>query len=483
VTGLAERLRLYAVTDSRWVGDPSRLPEQVAEAIAGGATAVQFREKERDGGARLLAVAREIAELCRRSGVPFIVNDSLRLAVDSLAAGLHVGQKDGDIAEIARRLPASLILGVSVSTVREALLAEAAGADYLGVGAVFPTGTKADAEPVSKETLKAICRAVTVPVVAIGGITPETVPALAGTGIAGVAAISALFARPDRVAENTARVRTAVEGVRLESRRGITALSVAGSDPVGGAGIQGDLKTFHAHGVHGMAVITSVIAQNTEGVLSASAVDGTLVAEQLEAVFSDIPPDAVKIGLVPNRESALAVGRALDRWKPAAVVADPVFAASSGHRLALGDIETYRDVFLTVLAPRARLVTPNIPEAALLTGQPVITRSDMVRAAVRIRDLSGGGTDVLIKGGHLSGGNSAVDCLAGDGGIAWFDLPRLEGPAPRGTGCALSASLAVNLARGAPVELAVSLAKAALARRIASAAPYGAGAPILGRGF
>ena len=191
-----DQLRLYAVTDSRWLGEGETLSSRVAAAIRGGATFVQLREKEMQGE-KLLSLAREIGALCRGMGVPFVVDDDAEIAALAGADGVHVGQSDESAAEARRRIGPDKILGVSAQTVEQALEAERNGADYLGVGAVFPTGSKDDADAVSLDTLKAICNAVHIPVVAIGGIGIKNVVALRGTGISGVAVISALVARED----------------------------------------------------------------------------------------------------------------------------------------------------------------------------------------------------------------------------------------------------------------------------------------------
>lgn len=188
-------LRLYAVTDRAWTGAHPLL-WQAEEALKGGATCLQLREKALDDAA-FLDEARALGALCRRYGVPFIVNDNVAVAVESGADGVHVGQSDMAAGDVRARIGADKILGVSAETVEQALLAQRAGADYLGVGAVFPTATKADADAVSRETLTEICRAVSIPVVAIGGITRENLPQLAGTGAAGAALVSAIFGSPD----------------------------------------------------------------------------------------------------------------------------------------------------------------------------------------------------------------------------------------------------------------------------------------------
>ena len=188
-------MRLYAVTDRAWVGQGT-LGDQVEQALRGGVTCVQLREKSL-GVPAILVEAEEIGALCRSYGVPFLINDRVEIALQCGADGVHVGQKDRAAREVRRLLGPNRILGVSARTVEQAVQAERDGADYLGVGAVFSTSTKADAMPVSDETLQAICRAVSIPVVAIGGIQRENLLSLAGSGVDGVALVSAIFAAPD----------------------------------------------------------------------------------------------------------------------------------------------------------------------------------------------------------------------------------------------------------------------------------------------
>lgn len=186
---------LYAVTDRHWLNGES-LYSQVEKALKGGATFVQLREKNLDS-AHFLEEAKEIKELCRQYGVPFVINDNVEIALAMDADGVHVGQSDMEAGDVRRKLGADKLIGVSAQTVEQALLAQERGADYLGVGAVFPTGSKADAVEVGHDTLKAICEAVTIPVVAIGGITRDNVAELKGSGISGIAVISAIFAQKD----------------------------------------------------------------------------------------------------------------------------------------------------------------------------------------------------------------------------------------------------------------------------------------------
>lgn len=188
-------IRLYAVTDRTWLNDGT-LEAQVADAIAGGAGIVQLREKVMDNEA-FLAEARWFVPLCRRLGAVSIINDSVEIALASGADGIHVGQEDMAAAKARAALGPEKIVGVSVHNVAEALAAQAAGADYLGVGAAFASHTKAEAKPLSKETIRAVASAVHIPIVAIGGIKADNISELSGCGLDGVAVVSALFAQPD----------------------------------------------------------------------------------------------------------------------------------------------------------------------------------------------------------------------------------------------------------------------------------------------
>lgn len=191
----AEMLRLYAVTDRAWVGKLT-LPQQVEAALKGGATCVQLREKNL-ADSSILAEAREISALCKQYRVPFILNDNVALAAQCGADGVHLGQEDMDPAQARRILGPDAIIGVSAHNVAEAKAAVAAGADYLGCGAMFATTTKTNVTALPKETLRAICAAVGVPVVAIGGISKQNLLSLAHCGEAGVALVSAIFAAED----------------------------------------------------------------------------------------------------------------------------------------------------------------------------------------------------------------------------------------------------------------------------------------------
>lgn len=191
----SEDLLVYAVTDRSWLHGEN-LYSQVEKAIKGGATFIQLREKEL-GEEQFLNEAMEIKELCKRYHVPFVINDNVELALKVEADGVHVGQSDMEAGNVREKLGKDKIIGVSTQTVEQALLAEKQGADYLGVGAVFPTGTKLDAVEVGYDRLQEICNAVHIPVVAIGGITRENIIQLKGSGVSGVAVVSAIFASKD----------------------------------------------------------------------------------------------------------------------------------------------------------------------------------------------------------------------------------------------------------------------------------------------
>ena len=202
-------LLLYAVTDRHWLEKRS-LKEVVKESLDGGVTFVQLREKTLEDD-KFLEEAKELKQLCKEYDVPFVINDNVDIAIAMDADGVHVGQSDMEAGNVREKLGPDKIIGVSAQTVEQAILAEKRGADYLGVGAVFPTGSKDDAVEVSHETLKAICEAVSIPVIAIGGISVNNVSELAGSGIVGIAVISAIYAAKD--------IKKAAEDLKAETAR------------------------------------------------------------------------------------------------------------------------------------------------------------------------------------------------------------------------------------------------------------------------
>lgn len=248
-----------------------------------------------------------------------------------------------------------------------------------------------------------------------------------------------------------------------------TALTIAGSDSGGGAGIQADLKTFAAHGVFGTSAITAVTAQNTQGVRAWQAIPADLVVAQIEAVVSDIGAGAVKVGMLANAATAAAVARAIADLRLPNVVVDPVMIAKGGARLVEEDAVQVlrRDVL-----PRAAVVTPNIPEAEVLAGRRIQSVEDM-RAAGR-QLLALGPAVVLVKGGHLDGPDSIdVVCTA----ERTFEVrgPRILTRNTHGTGCTLSSAIAAQLASGAPIEVAIQEARTYLEGAIVHAPAIGGG--------
>ena len=217
-------LLLYAVTDRSWLNGET-LYSQVEKALEGGATFVQLREKHLDHDA-FLQEAKEIKELCAKYQVPFVLDDDVELALEVGADGVHVGQSDMEAGDVRAKLGEDKIVGVSAQTVEQALLAQERGADYLGVGAVFPTSSKDDAVEVDHEMVKAICEAVDIPVIAIGGITKDNVQELSGCGLCGIAVISAIFAKPD-IKKTTEELKAACEKI---SANGVTPWFLAGSE-------------------------------------------------------------------------------------------------------------------------------------------------------------------------------------------------------------------------------------------------------------
>ena len=207
-------LLLYAVTDRRWLADGETLYQVVEQAIDGGVTFVQLREKELAKDL-FLEEAKEIKKLCNARKIPFVINDSVDIALAMDADGVHVGQSDMEAGDVRAKLGPDKIIGVTAKTVEQAVLAQERGADYLGVGAVFHTDSKADAKEISFDTLKDICRAVSIPVIAIGGITEENVRELAGSGICGIAVISAIYAQSD--------IKKAAESLKNETCRMLAA--------------------------------------------------------------------------------------------------------------------------------------------------------------------------------------------------------------------------------------------------------------------
>lgn len=258
-----------------------------------------------------------------------------------------------------------------------------------------------------------------------------------------------------------------------------TALTIAGSDSSGGAGIQADLKTMLANGVYGMSAITALTAQNTTGVTDILNASPEFVGEEIDAVFTDIRPDAVKIGMVSASEIIHVIAEKLKEYKAENIVVDPVMVATSGAKLISDDaVETLEKELL----PLATVITPNIPEAEVLSGMKITSEEDMVTAAGSIGKKFGM-TAVLVKGGHnLNDANDLLYTVA-DGSAMWFRGVRIDNPNTHGTGCTLSSAIASNLAKGFSLDDSVHRAKKYISGALGAQLDLGKGSGPMDHGF
>lgn len=255
-----------------------------------------------------------------------------------------------------------------------------------------------------------------------------------------------------------------------------TALTIAGSDCSGGAGIQADLKTMLAGGVYGMSVITSLTAQNTTGVRSISNVSPEFLADQIDMVFEDIVPDAVKTGMIPSKELVRVISEKMRSYSVKNLVVDPVMAATSGADLSNSEsVKALKEK----LIPLSLVVTPNVPEAEVLSGMKINTQDNMIEAAKKINAECG--CSVLIKGGHC--GNNADDILYHDGRIFVFGSHKIDNKNTHGTGCTLSSAIASNLAKGMSLPEAVKSAKEYITGAIGAKLDLGHGRGPLDHGY
>ena len=246
------------------------------------------------------------------------------------------------------------------------------------------------------------------------------------------------------------------------------ALTIAGSDSSGGAGIQADLKSFSANGVFGMSVITAVTAQNTQGVFAVEDISAAVIAKQIEAVFDDIEVDAVKIGMVSRSETIDTISENLVKYRAKNIVVDPVMVSKSGFHLLAPEAIT---ALIDKLLPLAMILTPNIPEAEIIATMPIKNLQDMEKAAARIFEL--GPQNVLLKGGHLA--DQATDILFDGKNFQHFSAERIPTKNTHGTGCTLAAAITANLAKGIAITEAVGRAKEYLTIAITHSLDIGKG--------
>ncbi len=451
---------LYLITPQ---GSDEQILKVVREGLRGGVRVVQYRDKQRSPEAKV-NLSHQLAQLCKEAGVTFLINDNPELAIACLADGVHLGQDDGSVHDARRLLGANKLIGVSTRTVDQALKAEMAGADYIGVGSVFPTETKDDAELVGLETLRKIRRAVKIPLVAIGGIGWTNGAEALDAGADALAVISAIAddSNPALAARELSLLfnsKKAPEETRV--------MTIAGSDPGGGAGIQADLKSIALLGSYGTSAITVLTAQNTLGVQGLSPASAGFIVKQAEAVLDDIGTDTLKTGMLYNAEIVSSVAGLMQRYNLLSVV-DPVMIAKGGTALLKKEaVEAVRNELL----PRTYLLTPNIPEAEALTGRKIQTLEEMEEAARSLQEM--GPRHVLLKGGHRE--EDAIDILLAGKTVQKLTAERIDTTSTHGTGCSYSAALATLLAQGRPLLKAAESAKLFINEAIRHAVPMGGG--------
>lgn len=452
---------LYLITDQA-----DRLITRVRDALSSGAVSVlQYRDKARTYEERL-ELGGELKHLCTEFQVKFIVNDDLQLAIELDADGVHLGQEDGDPAAARAALGQRKIIGISTHSLEEALAAQEAGADYVGFGSIYPTETKEVEYIQGPEQLAALKDKLKIPVVAIGGIARDNAGAVIDAGADAIAVISAvLSARSPALAAT--ELSLLFNRRRLPPRGAV--LTVAGSDSGGGAGIQADLKTVTLLGSYGASAITALTAQNTRGVTSIHPSPPAFLAEQIDAVLSDIPIDVVKIGMLSSQENAEILADKLTAYGMRMVVLDPVMIAKGGAALLEDEAIS---ILKKRLVPLAYLVTPNIPEAEVLTGLTITDTAGMELAARALHLM--GAKHVLVKGGHLTEG-VVTDILFDGNGFSRFTAPRVLTRNTHGTGCTLASAIATYLAQGEPLPGAILRAKLFVTRAIKYAQPMGKG--------
>ena len=512
----------------------------VATALRGGATFIQLRAKHadaRDLTAMAEAIAAVIAQAGKADTVAFVIDDRVDAAwqcreLGIKVDGVHIGQDDMAPGQARALLGPDAIIGLSAETLPhiEAANALPSGTiDYIGAGPLHYTATKPDAAAVEADGTKhalgiagaqLLCEASRYPVVVGGGVHADDVPALARTAADGWFVVSAIAAAddPERATRELVQAWTAVRGA---ARHGVAAsaashpqsdvaaplqcgaamfdveqphglppvLTVAGSDSSGGAGIQADLKTMLANGVFGMSAITSLTAQNTTGVRAVQNADPSILADQIDAVFEDIPPMAVKIGMVSSAALIETIADRLTAHQARNIVLDPVMVATSGAKLIDDDAVA---ALTTRLFPLATVITPNMPEteallaqamqertseddteSARLLSEGIRTEADMETAGRTLAKHFG--CAVLVKGGH--GIKDANDVLVEpDGTATWFTSPRIDNPNTHGTGCTLSSAIASHLALGETMPQAVRSAKEYLTGALAEQLDLGHGA-------
>ncbi len=485
-------LSLYLVTDRPLSGGRD-MAWIVREAAAGGVTMVQLREKE-CSTAKFIQLARELKAALAPLGIPLIINDRVDVALAVDADGVHIGQSDMPYATARKLLGSDKIIGLSVETMDEVIAANALDVDYIGISPVYATPTKTDTlTPFGLDGVDEVMRCSRHRCVAIGGMNRDTVGEVIAHGVEGVAVVSAIVAAPSP-REAAAELAGIVRDNRHEHSENSEysehsehsevsennsqfsilnsqlkkVLTIAGSDSGGGAGIQADIKSISANGCFATSAITAITAQNTLGVNAVEGLSIDILEGQIEAVLSDIGTDSVKIGMLHSAEVVRSVARLLRKYDIKDVVLDPVMVSTSGHKLIE---DSAIAVLKSDLMPLARVITPNIPEAEILLGEPIEKQGDLPAAARRLAqqyDVS-----VLLKAGHLVD-DELIDIFYNNetGEVIELSARRVDTPNTHGTGCTLSSAFAAQLAKGLPLNEAARAAKEYINQAITHGAAY-----------
>lgn len=445
---------LYLVTDPELGGGPEHVPGIVDKAITGGVTVVQLRDKhatEEVFRARTV----ELLDVCGSHGVELFLNDRFDIAHE-LGCHLHIGQGDIAYVEARRALPDDLMVGLTIENMEQlqAVIEQCSREgvrlpDVVGVGPVRDTATKPDAPSAlgvaGLAEIATVAQQHGMASVAIGGVDQSNAVGLARTDIDGLCVVSNIMAAADP-AQAAAELITLFRPLPSRPR----VLTIAGTDPTGGAGVQADLKSIAAAGGYGMSVVTALVAQNTHGVNVVHTPPAEFLDQQLDAVFSDVTVDAVKLGMLGTAATVRQVTRWLSTTPHGPVVLDPVMVATSGDSLLDADATEA----LLKLAAAVDVITPNIPELAELCALPEATTLE--DAIVQARGFAAQtGAIVIVKGGHLTGPEANNAVVHPDGSVHTVKNPRVTTTNTHGTGCSLSAALAARLAGGSSVEEAL----------------------------
>jgi len=455
---------VYLITDD---SDKELLLLRASAALCGGVRTLQYRDKKRSDTEKL-QLALELRQLCHQHQALFIVNDSVELAQRCQADGVHLGQKDSDIHTARTVLGEDAIIGVSTRTVQMAKRAQEQGADYIGVGSIYPTATKQDAVHIGLSALKEIRSAVDLPIVAIGGIKNNGLSAVIQAGADAAAVVSAIMADPQ---PHFAARELSLQFNQVRPLPHGRVLTIAGSDSSGGAGIQADIKTITLLGSYASSAITALTAQNTHGVSAIHAPPADFLRQQIQAVLSDIGSDVIKTGMLYNAEIINAIADLLansTEYGALLSVIDPVMIAKGGSNLLQQEAIA---TFLQRLVPETYLLTPNVPEAQTLTGITINDVSSMEQAALKLHEL--GARNVWLKGGHLGG--EPLDVLLHDGKFYHFSAARINTEHTHGTGCSSAACIATLLAQGLALPQAVEYCKKFITQAITDAPQLGHG--------